>query len=159
MRPFALFSLLSLFAMTSPAEEPYIHSEGYFECKETIYESEFSNWHLVSDMQLIYEAKEESRHWVYQEGRNYKGASQIRWIERESPAEKPRIYGTNAMLPYEKFYSLDYQYQSAGYERTALQVFVDADGVARYQAVWSKEKAKSSDDSPDSEEAPNDSSN
>lgn len=146
--------------MTVFAEEPYQHTEGYFECKETIYESEFSEWHLTSESQLIFESLPEDQYWVYQEGRNFKGATQIRWIQREKPREGFEDYGINAMLKYEDFYAYDYRYLSAGYERLSLQIFIDADGVARHQCVWVKRDSKPpADESPEKETEPNDANN
>ncbi len=136
---------LAFAAMSANAEEPYTHQDGYFESREELFESEFSEWHLVSDMQRIFDEVPKEFYWAYQEGRNYKGVAQIRWIQRERPESNFKGYHISGMMTHDEFYSYDMRMHESGYERVSMQVFVDASGVARHQAVWVNDGSKVED--------------
>jgi hypothetical protein len=144
-----VFGFLVSFSWTAvltgvESEKPYTYFGGFFECEIEIFESEFSKWHLILDMQRIFDQKGEDKIRVYQEGRDYRGVAQIRWVEREM--QKDTECFIHGMMTHDEFYSRDTRFHSEGYRRASMQVFKDASGVARHQAVWIKDSTAGTED-------------
>ena len=139
MKLAAFLILLALFGSAIADEKitkPYQHKEGYFESTIPFQESEFSKWHILSDTQRIFDG-EKNMMWIYQEGRNHKGVVQMRWVKRKWPHHS--TYYIYSMLTHDQFYAMDMKYHKQGLKRISMQVFIDAGGTARHQAVWFKQ--------------------
>ena len=101
-------------------------------------ESEFSKWTFGPDMQMKFDSLPTDKYWAYQEGRNYKGTWQIRWVEKTFPRDKYSTWSARCLVPAATFYDFDVKKQKQGYERISLQVFIDASGNAMHQGIWIK---------------------
>ncbi len=100
-------------------------------------EEEFSEWfdtldtHLKSD-----ELNGSASCWRKLQGRNHNGISQFRWISEERPLGEFFRYGMLWNSTVDEYYDEGKEWHLKGYDRVSLNVFIDASGTARYQAIW-----------------------
>lgn len=104
-------------------------------------ESEFSEWMDTAKYQIFFNAINfKDKAVVFHEGRNYKGLSQYRLVLKDRPDNFSSHLVRNFM-DEQKFWQYGVNYNKRGYKRISLQVFKDASGTIRHQAVWFKFKS------------------
>ncbi|WP_386818435.1 hypothetical protein [Luteolibacter algae] len=104
---------------------------------EPLEEEEFSEWFDVLDTTLrSNEVSGSYTCWRKLEGRNHNGISQFRWVSEDRPLDKSFRFAMLWNKRVEDYYEEGKEWHLKGYERVSLNVFVDASGIARYQAIW-----------------------
>ncbi len=98
---------------------------------------EFSEWFDVLDTQLrCNELNGSTTCWRKLEGRNHNGISQFRWIPEDRPMGEYFKYGILWNSTVDEYSDEGKEWHLKGYDRVSLNVFIDASGTARYQAIW-----------------------
>jgi len=100
-------------------------------------EEEFSEWFDTLDTQLrCNELNGSTTCWRKLEGRNHNGISQFRWISEDRPLGEYFKFGILWNSTVDEYSDEGKEWHLKGYERISLNVFIDASGTARYQAIW-----------------------
>ncbi|WP_411827872.1 hypothetical protein [Luteolibacter sp. AS25] len=100
-------------------------------------EEEFSEWFDTLDTKLrCNELNGSTTCWRKLEGRNHNGISQFRWIREDRPLGEYFRFGILWNSTVDEYYEEGMVWHLKGYDRISLNVFIDASGTARYQAIW-----------------------
>ncbi len=132
---FATVSCEQPSTVSSAAKAPE-DKQGYSFSAPSWKESEYTAWMTRAELQYRQEMAEEGKYFAYVEGRNNRGVSEFRAVEKDFPEDEFTQWAVFWGIDDKELFDWELRLLKGGFERESMQVFFDSLGNPVHQIVW-----------------------